>query len=148
MDKNDQLIRLSEVGRFWRVGFDALSYPEQVFYVIWELESEVNNGGFEQFFSNSSGDVAFAVVDALKAIGAEETARIAAEANGMFPGSFPPRDRDERQALLETFDAEKIEAWDKLDQEFYKRPDNLTELLHEYVRRNASKIAGAGDVVE
>ena len=53
-----RLIKLAESRevRFWRVPYDQLTYPERVFGLIWELESEVNNGGFEQYFSNSTPD--------------------------------------------------------------------------------------------
>ena len=34
---------------------DALSNPERVFYITQQCETEVNNGGFSQYFFNSSG---------------------------------------------------------------------------------------------
>ena len=146
MDKNRQLIQLSEEGRFWRVDFEALSLAERVFRAIWELEGEVNNGGFDQYFFNSSGDTAFAVVDALKAIGADSTAQILAAANALFPGLSPPRDRDARQSLLAGFEPEQQATLERLDQQFFLYPDNLTELLHDYVKRNSAEISGATDV--
>ena len=146
MDKNTLLIQLSERGRFWRVDFDDLSRAEQVFRVIWELEAEVNNGGFHQYFSNSSGDTAFAVVDALKAVGAHHAARIAADANGVFPRSAPPRDRTQRQHLLDSLGPEQRTLLESLDEEFYRYPDNLTELLYGYVKRNSTDIPAAVDV--
>lgn len=146
MDKNGQLIQLSEQGRFWRLEFHDLSRPEQVFRAVWELEGDVNNGGFHQYFFNSSGDTAFAVVDALEAIGAEQAARIVARASGIFPGSAPPRDREERQALLASFGPEQEAALARLDEEFFGYPDNLTELLHAYVKMHAASIPGAKDV--
>ena len=47
-EMNRRLIKLSEspTARFWRIDYDKLSTPEQIFLLIWELESEVNNGGF------------------------------------------------------------------------------------------------------
>jgi len=138
MDKNTLLIQLSERGRFWRVDFDDLSRAEQVFRVIWELEAEVNNGGFHQYFSNSSGDSAFAVVDALKGVGAHHAARIARSA--------PPRDRTQRQHLLDSLGPEQRALLESLDEEFYRYPDNLTELLYGYVKRNSTDIPAAVDV--
>jgi hypothetical protein len=41
-------------------GFTALSQAEQTIYCLDALEREVNNGGFSQFFLNSSGDTALA----------------------------------------------------------------------------------------
>ncbi len=146
MTKNLQLVRPSEVGRFWRLGFDELSPAERVFRAVWELEGDVNNGGFEQYSFNSSGDTVFAVVDALTAIGASEAARIVAEANGMFPGSSPPRDRRERWVLLDGLGPEQKAVLDKLDEEFLRYPDDLTTLLHEYVRRNSDQVSGATEV--
>ncbi len=143
MDKNRQLIRLSETGRFWRLNFEELSSAEQVYCAVWELESEVNSGGFAQYFSNSSGDTAFAVVDALKAIGADHTARIAAAANSLFPNSSPPRDSDDRQALLDALTDEERSTLDGLDEQFFRYPDNLGDLLHGFVARNSTMISGA-----
>jgi uncharacterized protein DUF4375 len=56
-EMNRRLIKLSESpsSRFWRVEYQDLSTPERVFLLIWEFESEVNNGGFYQYFHNSSG---------------------------------------------------------------------------------------------
>src|SRR5215472_12379335 len=71
-EMNRRLIKLSEspTSRFWRLDYKDLSAPERVFLVIWELESEVNNGGFQQYFHNSSGALAPHAVDALKTLGA------------------------------------------------------------------------------
>ncbi len=54
MDKNSYLIDLSESIRtdFGRVDFAAQSYEQRVFSAIWALESQVNNGGFVEFFDN------------------------------------------------------------------------------------------------
>lgn len=38
---------------------------------MWELEAEVNNGGFIRFYSNSTGDRARETAAALRAIGAD-----------------------------------------------------------------------------
>ena len=51
VNKNNVLIKISEhpATQFWKLDFNQLTQPEQVFRCIWELESEVNNGGFEQY---------------------------------------------------------------------------------------------------
>jgi hypothetical protein len=36
----------SSAARFWRVEFDELTPAEQVLLAVWELETEVNSGGF------------------------------------------------------------------------------------------------------
>ena len=61
--------------------FDLLSERDKTLATIWALEAEVNNGGFDQFFFNSGGDLAFYAPTALRAIGAERMADLAQEAN-------------------------------------------------------------------
>jgi hypothetical protein len=146
MDKNQQLIRLCETGRFWTIGFDQLSYAEQVFRAVWELEEQVNNGGFDQYFWNSSGDSAHAVVGALESIGATNAAQIVAAACGLFRGGSPPRVRAEREARIDALTDVERAALDDFDQQFYCYPDDLTALLHEFVTRNAKEITGAAEL--
>jgi hypothetical protein len=54
----------------FRHRFAQQSLPQKVFSAIWEVESEVNNGGFAQYFSNDSAESASFVVEALEKIGA------------------------------------------------------------------------------
>jgi uncharacterized protein DUF4375 len=52
VDKNAFLIQLSESDRtmFGKEDFATQSVPQKVFSAIWAVESEVNNGGFSQYF--------------------------------------------------------------------------------------------------
>ncbi len=68
--------------------------------LVEELEAEVNNGGFDQYFFNSSGENAAAVIGALDKIGATKTAGIVRAACEKFPGGMPPADWIARQAVL------------------------------------------------
>ena len=64
-----------------------MSEPERVFVAVWTLEADVNNGGFDQYYVNSSGDYAWFAPQALRAVGAEKTAEIVEQANTAFgPG--------------------------------------------------------------
>ena len=143
-DKNKELIALSEnpATRFWKVNFQELSKPEQVFVCVWELEAQVNNGGFEQYFHNSSGDNAQSVVAALQSIGANLTAGIVERAIGVFGSNGPSPDESQRQAVVENLSEEQKEVWNKLDAEFFRYPNNLTELLHDFVMKNRNQIQG------
>jgi hypothetical protein len=120
--------------------FSDLSPAERVFFLVWELEAEVNNGGFNQFFFNSAGDRASVTAAARRAIGAERMASIVERANSSFPDG-PPADRTVRQHALETIDPD-TELFDALDQEFYDYPDDLSALLHRFVTENRSDIRG------
>ena len=72
---------------------------EEVARLVELLEGEINNGGFHQFFYNSTGDETFAMIRALKKIGALKTADIVARAAAKFPRGMPPKERVKRQDL-------------------------------------------------
>jgi hypothetical protein len=146
MDGNEWLIDLSErsATRFFETPFSDLTVPEQVFVAVWTLEADVNNGGFDQYYLNSSGDYAWHAPAALRAIGAEKTAAIAEQANAPFGPDGPPSDHDARQAARDGFPEEVDDLWDDCDQAFYAYPDDLTTLLSAYVRSHSSEIQGAG----
>jgi len=146
LNKNAWLIRLSEVGRFWQIDYEQLTRPEQIFYGVWELEAEVNNGGFHQYFFNSSGDYAFAIVDALKEIGAHQAATIVHRAIRLFDGGLFSRDLAARQTQLLALPENSNTKFNRVDEEFYQYPDNLTDLLYAYVRQHPSEIAGVDRV--
>ena len=52
---------------------EKLTEPEKTIYLCQVLEGEINNGGFGQFFYNSSGDFANETLSALKEISAMRT---------------------------------------------------------------------------
>lgn len=61
-------------------GEDKLSEEERVFLAVLALISEVNNGGYRQFFWNSSRRYAPIIVDSLRRIHCERTAEVTARA--------------------------------------------------------------------
>lgn len=139
-DPTDFAIALSNLvfPRYDQEGFASLTPDEQVAYCVDALEREVNNGGFDQFFLNSSGDTVPETLAALEAIGAAQVAAMLREAVSLFPGGEPPRDREERyQRALGAPEATR-EAWNGLDSRFYDYPDDLTALMRAFVTRNRS----------
>lgn len=114
----------------------VLNEYERVFFVTQQLEMEVNNGGFSQFFYNSSGDFSHELVHAFTEIGANKTAAICKKALGAFPQTFPVN-RYERQEMLDEIESDEIEEiFDECDDEFYEYEDDLTTLNYEYIRKN------------
>lgn len=55
--------------------------------LVEELEAEINNGGFDQFFFNSASDRTDEIIAALLLIGAAHTANIVKTAMAKFPDS-------------------------------------------------------------
>ena len=138
MDKNAILIGLSESDRtkFGKEDFETQSIPQKVFSAIWAVESEVNNGGFSQYFVNYSSETAGFVVDALNAIGAPRTADICSRAIAVaFPEGLPA-EAEQISQTAESFSDETEEKLDALDREFFAYPHNLTELLFAFVSKH------------
>lgn len=113
---------------------EKLNEHEKVFFITQILEAEVNNGGFLQFFDNSSGNFANEIVDCFTKIGALKTAKICEKAVAVFDG-FIPTDRDERGDLLESLECDDI--LDECDDEFYEYEDNLEELNIAYIKAHS-----------
>jgi hypothetical protein len=86
-------------------------------------QSEVCNGGFLQFFRNSTGVLAPEAVAGFKAIGLAEWAALVEKAMSYF-GSAYPRDREERAKLLpRPAEGQRRDDWDpfhELDRKFYE----------------------------
>jgi hypothetical protein len=142
---NRRLIRLSEQGGFWSVDYDGLTPAKRVFRIVWELEAEVNNGGFDQYFFNSSGRLACYALDALLAIQAPSMAAIvrdAIEAVGGDPPWAGDGARQGRVINLTPAGKEKLEA---LDRQFWRYPDSLTELLYLYVVKHRDEFGAPAD---
>ena len=116
------LFKVSEAvwAREAKHGIKGLTEPEQTFLRVWNLEAEVNNGGFAQYFENSAGDHAVGTPDALRAVGAPEMASLVEQAMQPFGPSGPPADRDARSKAIQALPASARELWDQLDGQFYK----------------------------
>ena len=111
--------------------------PAEVQELVDDLEAEINNGGFDQFFFNEAGDRAIQTIDALEAIGAHRTATIVRGACARFPEGTPPTDQDQRQGqLLESVSPEG-DAFEADDAAFLEYEDDLAGLLAAYLDRQA-----------
>jgi uncharacterized protein DUF4375 len=135
MNKNEILIRLSE-SEMTKVGkeeFAQQSLPQKVFSAIWEVESEVNNGGFSQYFLNDSAESASFVVAALEQIGAPSTASICNRAMVTAFLDGLPQTVEAIRSIAGDFSEEILEKLEPLDQEFLSYPHNPTDLLFAYV---------------
>lgn len=119
----------------------VLSNAERIFYITQTLEMEVNNGGFSQFFNNSSGDFSNELVGAFTAIGANTTAAICQKAIDAF-GCDIPTDRDERQEMLDELESDKLdEIFEECDNAFFAYEDDLNELNYNFVMKNKEQFS-------
>ena len=138
-DTNDFVVAMTEhLDNKTQYGEDmsALSEAERIFYITQTLEMEVNNGGFSQFFYNSSGNFSNELVGAFTAIGANATAAICQKAISAF-GRDIPVDRDEREEMLDELESDEFdEILEECDNAFYDYEDNLNELNYNFVMKN------------
>lgn len=138
-DTNDFVVAMKEhLDNKTQYGEDmsALSEAERIFYITQTLEMEVNNGGFSQFFYNSSGNFSNELVGAFTAIGANTTAVICQKAISAF-GRDIPVDRDEREEMLDELESDEFdEILEECDNAFCDYEDNLNELNYNFVMKN------------
>jgi len=113
-------------------GATALSIDEAIGVGVWLLETEVNNGGFDQYYFNSCGNLAVETVKALKKIGAIETAGLLEAANADIPNLPLPENRDERSEILDQ--VRENSRFNALESEFYQENENRISLLAQYLR--------------
>lgn len=108
----------------------------QAIYVIWLLETEVNNGGFNQFYFNSSGEFAELIPDALKLVGANNFADLMNRANSTYKSEYDKITEDQDGTLDGFSKSYKNNPLNKYDDEFYElyENENLNDLQIKYIR--------------
>ena len=120
------------------LGTSALSQPELDVLAIEALEREVNNGGYAQFFLNSSNEFAATVVDALQRIGCPATASITQRALDALPqgAAVTP---ESLAAAMEQDDGNRDERLEECNQAYFNtREDIATALLRYLIDRRES----------
>ena len=91
---------------------------------IEELEMEINNGGFNQYFINSSSQNTYETLKALKENGKSKTAKLLESAiNLINPNHISEKEFLEKlrkREVEELYDGKVSAELNKLDEEFYK----------------------------
>lgn len=118
----------------------VLTEPERILFVVCGVEMEVNNGGFAQYFFNSSGNFANETVAAFQMIGASKTAEICRRANSVF-GEEVPVDWNEREEALNQLPDEVDEILENCDNDFFEYEEDIRALLYEYVLKHKSEFS-------
>ena len=107
----------------------GLSEGFQAVYTTWWVEAEVNNGGFNQYFWNSSGQFGLEAIEGFKVIGAPKTAKLMEEAVTIAVEEFPEMKRFREEGTIEAF-SESYEHTNlnDLDLAFYEYDEDLSAL--------------------
>lgn len=123
-DPVDYVLELS-----WSEASDQMTRPQRVYYLAWNYDSEVQNGGHLQYFVNSTGADYPAALSALEEIGATQSAAILAGAIADVG-----LDSETQQPDMEVEITKEVE--DKLakrNDPFYDSDESIDWLLKLYV---------------
>lgn len=108
------------IERYFEEGERILDEHQLTILSIWLLEADVNNGGFDQYYWNSAGDLAIEAEQSLRKIGAHKVASIVSAANANFKDGKPSKNRELRQSELEKLENSGTLKLDSLDDKFYE----------------------------
>ena len=102
------------------------------------LGAEVDNGGFQQFLSNSTGIVWEDAYKGYQAIGSEKLTYLIEELIKIY-GADIPFDREERVNILESFSKEKLEEIDTLTNLYYEIEEDEWRKVTLWIKANSEK---------
>lgn len=109
--------------------------PFRMVYILRKLQGEVNNGGYDQYFFNSSGYYVFETIQYLKTIKAENTRKLTEKALGLVNKENLEKEEFKEQQINRQIDYDDVcDELDELDSKFYESKENLDEFMVKYLR--------------
>jgi hypothetical protein len=123
-----------------RLEFDDLSPPDQVFLAIWELKSEVYNGGLWQYSINWSGRLVPFICDALKKVGAVELVPVLEEAIAVVGPGVPWGHEVKRHPIIVNLPKDKRKRLTDLDNKLFDYFDELDVLIFNFLRKHRDQV--------
>jgi len=114
-----------------------LSESELTYYAVESLYGEVFNGGFNQFFCNSSGDLYAKTLEGLSDIGDLRTLNILTSVKeSMFGQDEVPVTQTTRTRLVIEYEEQfGYDIFDNADSAFDEYSDELTDLIEVYLNQ-------------
>ncbi|MEJ5961559.1 DMP19 family protein [Pedobacter immunditicola] len=116
----------------------AWNKSRQAIYMIWALETEVNNGGYNQFYFNSSGQFYKHLPQMLRLIGANKFASLTQKANDVFEHENKKITKHQNgtiEGFSKSYDDNPLNEFDTAFQHLYQNED-LYQLQIDYIRKN------------
>lgn len=108
-------------------------------YVTWGVEAEVHNGGFNQYYWNSSGRFAEQAVAAFEFFSAHEHADLMREANRIRAKENAEIEKLKEKGTLDAFSQSyEVSELGPLDERFYKLDQSLSVLRVAKIRAEPS----------
>jgi hypothetical protein len=122
-----------------RSGIESLTAEEYVVLAVEALEREVNNGGYSQFFFNSSNKYAPIIVDTLQRIGCPEAARLTKRAMDIV-GVDPTAPSGSYRNAIAELTSEQDEALGCCDTEYYRVVGDLAGPLFQFIKSERGRL--------
>lgn len=110
----------------------------QAIYMIWILEAEVNNGGYNQFYFNSSRQFYKHLPEALKLVGATKFADLTERANKTLESENEKITKHQDgtiEGFSKSYDENPLNDFDTEFYELYKT-ENLQQIQIDFIRKN------------
>jgi hypothetical protein len=121
-----------------RDGVKSLTDEERIVLAVEALEREVNNGGYDQFFVNSSREFAPTVVGALQRIGCKKTATITQRAIKSL--DVADLTSEAIEAAMAAENEERLAKLKRCDDSYYKGAEPIGERLFAFIKANKAAI--------
>jgi hypothetical protein len=118
-------------------GFSGLSEMEKQYFAVSLLDSEMCNGGFDQYFFNDSGTYYSYALLGLKSMGADQVLALLMRAKHvLFAFNDVPEDTERRRAALRRniSDSHTVRL-EQLDELYCKDPDGLRPRCEAFAER-------------
>ncbi|MHA7863599.1 DMP19 family protein [Flagellimonas marinaquae] len=143
--------KLRQAGNYSEASFRNMPKQLQVVWLINELEAEVNNGGYLQFFTNSSGRYVDETIEALNLIGATYHHQLLLSAVEIVlkhnENTQVLNEKLSSKTMHQIFDFSELYENDELqgelnelDKAFYLYKEKLSKLKMEYFEINADSL--------
>jgi hypothetical protein len=120
-------------------GFAGLSPENQLYFAASLVEGEVYNGGFDQYFFNSSADYYSYAVRGLTEMGALESCRLLVQAKELYFGESPvPETQASRIEFLRASAAiedERSKKVEDIDRMFWKDLDGFQQCAVAFAKK-------------
>lgn len=115
--------------------------PRQAIYLIWYLEAEVNNGGYNQFYFNSSGQYYQLLPDALKLVGADKFSNLTERANKIYQQENKKITKHQDGTLEGFSKSYEDNPLNNFDTEFYDlyKTENLQQIQVAFIRNHKTE---------
>lgn len=120
---------------------EKLSVVEKKLLAVYGLKEEVDNGGFNQYFSGPAGDSSAAAVQGLKDMQATQVLKPLQRALAVFPAAKPPVEQVKRAKLIEAVKRRALGVWSACDDDFYLHEEDLAALAFAYAKKNQAQIS-------